>query len=444
MWEAMDSDPCDICQYSRSQTFDENVEGQYINKENLCPTKHDDLSLYENASTVPISCVEAAHRYPRATRRSLEDVETISQDSGYAASYHSEAARFLSFNSPPRSSISFGSASVGCMEDDFLEDFSDVEPLDKGSTFPRDFSKLINEPLVHKTEAKSPKDSVIRPLFRRALSLQNSRVTPSSSKVRTSLFGACDAENRPFKRPDPPSNADQAIIKKSKLFATQRETLISRPPLKRAISATEESIMCAVQKSSTEPDLIGDFSRSFSLPLVNGKHQDLKAISAETLARLIKGEFSNTVASFKVIDCRYPYEFKGGHIDGAVNIYTKEQIGELLNDNKIPSANSVKRNILVFHCEFSSERGPNLYRYLRREDRQRNEAVYPSLHYPEIYLLEGGYKCFFQKFSGMCEPNAYKEMLHPDHEEDLRQFRQKSKTWNVDSKHRPIKSIKRL
>jgi M-phase inducer phosphatase len=72
--------------------------------------------------------------------------------------------------------------------------------------------------------------------------------------------------------------------------------------------------------------------------------------------------------------CRYPYEYDGGHIRGARNIYTKEQIFKEFVDIKQPEHNpdvgeSVqqsetstpkKRNILIFHCEFSSERGPSL------------------------------------------------------------------------------------
>lgn len=65
---------------------------------------------------------------------------------------------------------------------------------------------------------------------------------------------------------------------------------------------------------------------------------------------------------------RYPYEFEGGHIRGAKNFYTKEQImKEFVNSkdgvNKADSSDqngANKRNILIFHCEFSSERGPNL------------------------------------------------------------------------------------
>jgi len=37
-------------------------------------------------------------------------------------------------------------------------------------------------------------------------------------------------------------------------------------------------------------------------------------------------------------------------------------------------------------------------RYLRNEDRQSNKDNYPSLHHPEIYLLEGGYKAFYEKY----------------------------------------------
>lgn len=82
------------------------------------------------------------------------------------------------------------------------------------------------------------------------------------------------------------------------------------------------------------------------------------------MAQLIRGEFKNTVASYRVIDCRYPYEFEGGHIHGAENLYTPEQIMNELVNSKTESPNvsseETMRNIIIFHCEFSSERGPKL------------------------------------------------------------------------------------
>lgn len=82
------------------------------------------------------------------------------------------------------------------------------------------------------------------------------------------------------------------------------------------------------------------------------------------MAKLVRGEFSGSVSSFRVIDCRYPYEFEGGHIRGAENLYTEEDIYRVLMSTKTEAATVVpiepKRNIIVFHCEFSSHRGPKL------------------------------------------------------------------------------------
>lgn len=116
--------------------------------------------------------------------------------------------------------------------------------------------------------------------------------------------------------------------------------------------------------ASSEPHLIGDFSRPFCLPLMDGRHSDLKSVSVHTMARLLRGEFKDSVASFKVIDCRYPYEFDGGHIRDALNLYTQEHIiTELVNtktETPKVAPDMPMHNIVVFHCEFSSERGPKL------------------------------------------------------------------------------------
>ena len=36
---------------------------------------------------------------------------------------------------------------------------------------------------------------------------------------------------------------------------------------------------------------------------------------------------------------------------------------------------------------------------MRETDRKKNGMGFPKLYYPEVYLLEGGYKAFFEKFS---------------------------------------------
>ena len=35
---------------------------------------------------------------------------------------------------------------------------------------------------------------------------------------------------------------------------------------------------------------------------------------------------------------------------------------------------------------------------MRKKDRERNGMDFPKLHYPELYLLDGGYKTFYEKY----------------------------------------------
>uniref|UniRef100_A0A182J052 protein-tyrosine-phosphatase n=1 Tax=Anopheles atroparvus TaxID=41427 RepID=A0A182J052_ANOAO len=235
--------------------------------------------------------------------------------------------------------------------------------------------------------------------------------------------------------PVPPSVND--------LDSPARTTVLAAVPKKpvyqKSISMNDAQIMTALSRSSSEPDLIGDFSKSYALPLMKGQHRDLKSISGETMARLLHGAFDDKVESFKIIDCRYPYEFEGGHIRGAKNLYTQEQIIEELIKSKSEPPQvadqenaSLRRHIIVFHCEFSSERGPKLSRFLRNHDRILNENSYPALYYPEMYLLHGGYKEFFKAHADLCDPIAYRPMLDPEYGDAYRHFRAKSRSWNGD------------
>ncbi|KAH9389678.1 M-phase inducer phosphatase 1 [Tyrophagus putrescentiae] len=207
----------------------------------------------------------------------------------------------------------------------------------------------------------------------------------------------------------------------------------------KSYSENHASIMQALQLSSSNPALIGDFSKPYVLPFLSScKHQDLKSISSHVLASLIKGQYKHCVESFTVIDCRYPYEFEGGHIQDAVNLYTQELILSKLLPNKSVTAKTndslSKRSILIFHCEFSSERGPGLCRFLRNRDRVQNNQTYPCLNYPEMYLLEGGYKDFYTHYSTLCQPMSYLPMHAKEHENELRKFRSIVKSHSFDTK----------
>lgn len=40
---------------------------------------------------------------------------------------------------------------------------------------------------------------------------------------------------------------------------------------------------------------------------------------------------------------------------------------------------------------------------------------YPALHYPDVYILEGGYSSFFHQHSIRCEPEQYVQMKDASH-----------------------------
>ena len=153
---------------------------------------------------------------------------------------------------------------------------------------------------------------------------------------------------------------------------------------------------------------------------------------------LINRKCAEEIEKFVIFDARFPYEFNGGHIVGAENVFRKEDSFQRLFSQPIQPSSSGKRVVIIFHCEFSSERGPRLMREVRDRDRNLNAHQYPKLHYPEMYLLEGGSKSFYESFNAEhCEPRAYLPMLHDNHRNDLKFFR-KSKTWGPDNNRKPL------
>ncbi|KAJ6232409.1 cdc25-like protein phosphatase twine-related [Anaeramoeba flamelloides] len=167
------------------------------------------------------------------------------------------------------------------------------------------------------------------------------------------------------------------------------------------------------------------------LPVTKGKPIELNTISQDTLCDLLDGsykkkygfEFSKVI----IIDCRFDWEYEGGHISGAKNWNLPKVLLHKLFCKKI------RENVcLVFHCEFSQHRGPKMCKLLRRTDRKIN--AYPNLHYPQVYVLEKGYKEFFRhsdRAKKFCYPQGYRKMLNKKYQtqmhEDSRQFKLKLK-----------------
>lgn len=66
-------------------------------------------------------------------------------------------------------------------------------------------------------------------------------------------------------------------------------------------------------------------------------------------------------------------------------------------------------------------------KHLRSKDRAMNNHSYPKVHYPELYILEGGYCNYYKQSAHRCEPRGYTCMDDPQHAAsrrgDLDQFR---------------------
>ena len=117
----------------------------------------------------------------------------------------------------------------------------------------------------------------------------------------------------------------------------------------------------------------------------------------------------------EVIDCRFPFEFEGGHIEGALNLWQPGQLAKHLfrHEHVASDKEQRRRHVIVLHCEFSSQRAPAQFRVLREIDRALNS--YPRLIYPEVYLLDGGYANFCAQYPRLCTGDgAYRKMAHPD------------------------------
>lgn len=135
---------------------------------------------------------------------------------------------------------------------------------------------------------------------------------------------------------------------------------------------------------------------------------NLPRISGNTLVDIISGEYSNHFNNLYIIDCRYGYEYEGGHIKGAMNCNNPAILNELFFDD------IKNKSIIIFHCEFSQNRGPQMAQFFREKDRELNCQRYPELHYPNVFILNGGYNLFYSQFADYCD-GGYVSMFDEQH-----------------------------
>ena len=153
---------------------------------------------------------------------------------------------------------------------------------------------------------------------------------------------------------------------------------------------------------------------------------ELPRITKETIVEVLDGKYNQLYEKLVIVDCRFEYEYDGGHIEGAVNFNDKEELTSRLFDIE-----PTHKALLIFHCEYSAHRAPIMAKHVRNKDRAVNAEKYPYLTYPELYILDGGYSSFFEDYRPRCIPQNYVEMDAKEHavacERGLGKVKQRSK-----------------
>lgn len=157
-----------------------------------------------------------------------------------------------------------------------------------------------------------------------------------------------------------------------------------------------------------------------------GQSDSIPRISRSTFVEVLDGKFNNQYDQRIIVDCRFEYEYDGGHIDGAINYNDKELLARHLFQTPMDG-----KVLLIFHCEYSAHRAPMMARHVRAQDRTANAEFYPKLTYPEVYILHGGYSEFFTQHRDRCYPQSYVEMNAEEHamtcEREMGKLQQKRK-----------------
>ncbi|PHH74414.1 hypothetical protein CDD82_4949 [Ophiocordyceps australis] len=197
--------------------------------------------------------------------------------------------------------------------------------------------------------------------------------------------------------------------------------LRSRKQVRRSLSMFENPADVVKAKSESDDVVtsslkaVVDLDHTYepTLPhfLPDDPADTIPRITRETLLEVLDGQHIDKFDHKMLIDCRFEYEYDGGHIDGAVNHNDKELLAYQLFDEPIQG-----RALLIFHCEYSAHRAPLMARHIRSTDRSFNAESYPKLTYPDVYILDGGYSAFFTEHRARCFPPEYVAMSDEKHQ----------------------------
>lgn len=283
--------------------------------------------------------------------------------------------------------------------------FSQGEDLSMSSIDGGDQSTILSP-----SDNRGKSSSGVQRMFPPDFDASGSPIAPSSRpKTRLSML----------RKPSKDDSSPLGYGSGKRSLAKQSEGLSAMSP------CDEESSSSPFRSAEGLPGFGASEREGKILPCFNVKDDGLMRIKPSTLVEVLSGIYDHQMDGFQIVDCRFGYEYEGGHVMGAVNLSTVERVKNYFlhpeGEKKLPirsqsgKPNSVgewKKKVLIFHCEFSAKRAPSMALALRQADRALAHD-YPSCHYPEVYILQGGYCGFFKEFANACEPRCYIEMDDP-------------------------------
>lgn len=92
------------------------------------------------------------------------------------------------------------------------------------------------------------------------------------------------------------------------------------------------------------------------LPYFKTEEESLPRISKDTMIDVLDGKYDQSYKRAIIVDCRFEYEYEGGHIDGAINFNNKEELATRLFETE--GLESSNKSLLILHCEYSAHRAP--------------------------------------------------------------------------------------
>lgn len=96
-----------------------------------------------------------------------------------------------------------------------------------------------------------------------------------------------------------------------------------------------------------------DDKPQLQLPHFFNNEEAIPRISKQTMIEILDGKYKASYEQSLIIDCRFEYEYSGGHIDGAVNFNDKDELASQLFHGPLHP-----KTMLIFHCEYSAHRAP--------------------------------------------------------------------------------------